>query len=199
MTSSRPSLYLAGPDVFEPDAAARFAAMKRICAKHGAVGLSPLDGPAPERPDRDAALAIFDRNVELIRQSNAVVANVTPFRGPSADVGTALEIGIALALRRPAFGYSRAPHLYPAKVQAGRSTSTKQADAQAFAADGFAIEDFGLFDNLMIVGAIERSGGALFFGEEAAHAVAPGAGLDLFETSVAAAVRHLRSDRQAQQ
>jgi nucleoside 2-deoxyribosyltransferase len=186
-----PSLYLAGPDVFEPDAAARFETMKRICARHGATGLSPLDAPggAP-LSGRVGALAIFDRNAALIAGCDAVIANVTTFRGPSADVGTALEIGMAYALGRPVFGYSRVALEYRAKV-----TTTPPAAGQGdglVAADGFAIEDFGMFDNLMIVGAIERSGGTLIFGEAGLGAGGPGADLDLFERCVAEAALLLR-------
>ena len=36
-------VYLAGPDVFVPDAAGRAAALKSICARHGLIGVSPLD------------------------------------------------------------------------------------------------------------------------------------------------------------
>ncbi len=185
-----PSLYLAGPDVFEPDAAARFEAMKRICERHGAVGLSPLDAPAgAPLAGRVGALAIFDRNAALIGGCDAVIANVTPFRGPSADVGTALEIGMAYALGRPVFGYSRVALEYRAKV-----TTAPEAGqgAPLFAADGFSIEDFGMFDNLMIVGAIERSGGTLIFGEAGDGAGGPGADLDLFERCVAEAALLLR-------
>lgn len=181
-----PSFYLAGPDVFEPDAAARFAAMQRICAEHGAIGLSPLDGDGPMPGGRVGALAIFDRNAALIGACDAVIANVTPFRGPSADVGTALEIGLAFALGRPVFGYSRVALDYRAKV----APEAAGQGARLFATDGFSIEDFGMFDNLMIVGAIERSGGRLIFGD--ADAAGPGADLDLFERCVAEAAMLLR-------
>ena len=35
-----------------------------------------------------------------------MIANLTPFRGPSADVGTVYEVGFMRALGRPVFGYA---------------------------------------------------------------------------------------------
>ena len=45
-------------------------------------------------------------NEELIRSCRLLIANLTPFRGPSADVGTAYEIGFARALKLPVYAYS---------------------------------------------------------------------------------------------
>jgi nucleoside 2-deoxyribosyltransferase len=36
----------------------------------------------------------------------AIIANLTPFRGPSADVGTVYEVGFARALGLKIFGYA---------------------------------------------------------------------------------------------
>jgi nucleoside 2-deoxyribosyltransferase len=41
-------IYLAGPDVFYPDALARSEAMKAACARHGMLGVFPLDPPPAE-------------------------------------------------------------------------------------------------------------------------------------------------------
>jgi nucleoside 2-deoxyribosyltransferase len=35
-----------------------------------------------------------------------MIVNLTPFRGPSADVGSAYEMGFMRALGRPIFAYS---------------------------------------------------------------------------------------------
>ena len=43
--STRPRVYLAGPDVFLPDALAVGEAKKRLCADHGLEGVFPLDNP----------------------------------------------------------------------------------------------------------------------------------------------------------
>ena len=44
------------------------------------------------------------RNETHIRSCQAVIANLTPFRGPSADVGTVYEVGFARALGLLIFG-----------------------------------------------------------------------------------------------
>ena len=44
------------------------------------------------------------RNKADIRSCEAIVADLTPFRGPSADVGTVCEVGFARALGLKIFG-----------------------------------------------------------------------------------------------
>lgn len=123
-------VYLAGPDVFFPDAAARLAAMRTVCAQHGLIAATPLDGL-----DGIAdPFAIARQNEAHIRDSQAVIANLTPFRGPGVDPGTAYEVGFARALGLPVFGWTTVAGAYAARVPP----------------DGLLVEDFGLCDNLMI-------------------------------------------------
>ena len=98
-------VYLAGPDVFLPDPVARAGALKAICARHGLDGVSPLD-LLPGEPDCAGPRAIARRNESHIRRCDAVLANLTPFRGPGADPGTVYEVGFARALGQPVFGYA---------------------------------------------------------------------------------------------
>jgi nucleoside 2-deoxyribosyltransferase len=146
-------LYLAGPDVFLPDPLARAARLKAICARHGLVGVSPLDalpGEPAEWADLPEALRIARRNEAHIASCDALVANLTPFRGPSADAGTVFELGFCRALGRPVHGWSNDATPFADRTRAFLGTCH---------ADGMAIEDFGLADNLMIEGAIAASGG----------------------------------------
>ena len=101
-------VYLAGPDVFLPDAAAVGEAKKRICAAYGFVGLFPLDKDLDLTglSRWDAALKISAANEALMRSCDLIVAHMTPFRGPGMDGGTAFEMGFMRALGRPVFGYS---------------------------------------------------------------------------------------------
>jgi len=154
--ASPPRVYLAGPDVFLPDPLARAAAQKQICAQFGLAGVSPLD-PLTHEPAAWAALPephrIARRNEAHIRACQAILANITPFRGPAADSGTVYEIGFGRALGLPVFGYTYTPGPYAARVPAQAGIMRD--------ADGLAIEDFGLADNLMIVCGIEQSGGRI--------------------------------------
>ena len=101
-------VYLAGPEVFLADAAAMAKAKKAICAAHGLTGIFPTDehGHAPgEDPEW---LRLYRGNEAHLRGCDALIANLTPFRGPSADPGTVYELGFMRALGRPVFGYANA-------------------------------------------------------------------------------------------
>src|SRR6266511_2425820 len=89
-----PVVYLAGPEVFLPKAVEIGEAKKRICEQHDLVGLFPLDGAAqPTGAPADQGHAIFSQCLELMNQCDLIIANMTAFRGPSMDVGTAIEVG----------------------------------------------------------------------------------------------------------
>jgi len=136
-----PKLYLAGPDVFAPDADARFAAMRDACRAAGFEPLTPVDNALPDHL-QGAALAAFIKqaNIDLIRRCAAVVANIAPFRGPNMDPGTAWEIGFAEALGRPVILWSETPVLL-----AARTPGDGKRDPE-----GWMIENFDLAENLMI-------------------------------------------------
>lgn len=134
-------LYLAGPDVFAPDAPARFAAMRTACESRGFEPLTPVDTALPEGlQGRAMATFIKQANIELIRRCDAVVANVSPFRGPNMDPGTAWEIGFAEALGRPVILWSETAALLVARTPGNGVTDP----------DGWMVENFGLAENLMI-------------------------------------------------
>lgn len=169
---SKPKVYLAGPDVFLPEPEKHVALLKAACVDHGLEGVFPLD-VSMECPDCDegsvhsptaqpgyeyracstcggtGSLAtpekIFETNLGLIRSCQGVLANMTPFRGPSADVGTGWEMGFAYGLGIPVIGYTSNPHHYYARVGEYRSKCVKPLF------DDFeTIEDFNLQDNLML-------------------------------------------------
>lgn len=77
-------IYLAGPDVFLPDAVEIGQRKAAICARHGVRGLYPLDNVI-DLTAGDASLAIFKGNEAMMDSADAVIANLTPFRGPGAD------------------------------------------------------------------------------------------------------------------
>ena len=133
-------LYLAGPDVFRPDAiewAARVAARCREC---GHQGLVPLDEACATAHD------IYRNNLRLIAEADAVLANLNPFRGDEPDSGTCVEIGYALALGKPVIGY--AEDLRPLRERL-RATGPG-ADGRYRDGAGNVVEDFGLPLNLML-------------------------------------------------
>jgi nucleoside 2-deoxyribosyltransferase len=148
-------IYLAGPDVFLPDAVAIGRRKVAICETHGLIGLYPLDNKvnlaAPE-----ASLQIFRGNEAMMDEADAIVVNLTPFRGPGADPGTAYELGAMAARQKLCLGYSNDPTFYADRIR--RFTTVTSRDGQLIDADGVMIENFGLSDNLMMIHALDLYG-----------------------------------------
>lgn len=134
-------VYLAGPDVFLPEAAEIGRRKQEICAQHGLVGVYPGEGVDLEAlPESEHAQALFDACVDMMDRCVGGLCNLTPFRGPSADVGTAFEMGYLFARSVPVIGYTAHPHDYAARV----------GDSEHM------VEGFGLADNLMLEGPMLR-------------------------------------------
>ena len=134
-----PTVYLAGFDVFRPDAVAQGERLKACCAAQGWQGLYPLDNALPEGLQGLAAARwICEANLALIRRADAVLANLNNFRGAEPDSGTAFEVGFAVALGKPVVGY----------LDDGRTL--REQLGGALDADGLTVEDFGLPRNLML-------------------------------------------------
>ena len=142
---ARPRIYLAGPDVFRPDAADYLNDLARQCATHGFEALIPADNLVTAAlPLAEVPRAIFDTNMALLRRADGVIANLAPFRGAEPDAGTAFEVGAAVALGLPVVGYGLAG-IYADRVPAQRDTEGVLRDSE-----GMAVEDFGLPANLML-------------------------------------------------
>lgn len=124
-------IYLAGFDVFAPDAIQRGAKMKMMCAEKGFIGLYPFDNEA------DTAQEIFAGNCGLIDSADIVIANLNSFRGEEPDSGTCFEVGYAVAKGKTVYGY----------VSDARSLRKKLGEQDE---NGFSVEDFGLPLNLML-------------------------------------------------
>ena len=139
-------VYLAGPDVFFPNAMEIGQAKKDICAGFGLQGVYPLDADfsclSMAGSPAEAGARSFALMVELMDTCDLVIANMTPFRGPSMDVGTAVEIGYMHGRRKPVFGYTNVVADYADRVEP----------------DGCFIEPFALIDNCMVEGPVRETG-----------------------------------------
>ncbi|MEA2790644.1 MAG: hypothetical protein QOG73_3050 [Acetobacteraceae bacterium] len=155
-------VYLAGPDIFLPDPDAWMERKKAICAGFHLTGVSPLDD-LPHQPAEWTHLPewrrIALRNEYHIRSCVALVANLTPFRGPSADVGTVYEIGFARGLGLRVFGYATVAGMFLDRTLSSIGGCRQENDGSWWDPNGMLVEQFGLFDNLMIEAAISQSGG----------------------------------------
>ena len=148
-------IYLAGPDVFLPDALAVGRRKVEICAAHGLTGRYPLDNVI-DLSAADASLAIFKANEAMIDAADAIIANLTPFRGAGADPGTVYELGYAAGRGKLCLAYSNDPVDYAERVR--RFSAVTARDGLLVDADGLTVEDFGLSDNLMLIHALDGHG-----------------------------------------
>lgn len=154
---ARPKVYLAGPDVFLPNAVEIGGRKKELCALYGFEGMFPFDNEIP--PDHpQAPVLIYRANIDMMRGADCGIFNLTPFRGPSADVGTVYELGFLAGLGTPAFAYSNDAAPLVERVKAGdRGARFDAASSSWRDASSMAIEDHALGDNLMIdVGLAEQ-------------------------------------------
>ena len=156
-------VYLAGPDVFLPDAVEVGRRKNDICRRHGLMGLYPLDNVI-DRTATDASLRIFKANEAMMDRADAIIANLTPFRGPGADAGTVYELGYMAARGKFCLGYSNDPAVYADRVR--RSTQVTVMSGRLVDADGLTVEDFGHNDNLMMIQALDRYGAPLILPRE---------------------------------
>jgi nucleoside 2-deoxyribosyltransferase len=159
-TPQRRRIYLAGPEVFLPHAAELGAEKCRLVAAAGYEGVFPHDPKLKAEPLGQGAEAerIFAANIALLASCDALIANLTPFRGVSADAGTVFELGFMFALRRPIAAYTNTAEAYHVRATAFRARTSGLADADRPACE---IEDHGLSDNLMIEMAVVASGSRL--------------------------------------
>jgi nucleoside 2-deoxyribosyltransferase len=152
------NIYLAGPDVFLPDAVDIGRRKVELCRRHGLTGLYPLDN-AVDLAAKDASLRIFRGNENMMIEADAIIANLTPFRGPGADAGTVYELGYMAGRGKFCLGYSNDPSCYATRVR--EFTDVISRDGRLIDAQGLTVEDFGLTDNLMMIHALDRHGCAL--------------------------------------
>lgn len=182
--------YLAGPDVFLPNAAEHARAKVAICARYGVEGCPPLSedaGALDSLPHDEAWRVIFSKLVAMMEDMDLVIANLTPFRGASADSGTLIEVGWFLGRRRPVFGYSNTATPF---AERSRTLLALQPDPMP----GLTVEGFGLPDNLMVPGAVLWGGGRPMLLPEDGCDRAFDA-LDVFERCVALTASALRGSR----
>lgn len=152
-------VYLAGPEVFLKNAPEILAEKIKICQQMGWIGLSPVDNELPEEGLMGEALAgaIFTGNVEMMDKADAVIANITPFRGPHMDPGTAFEIGYFSAKNKPIMVYTQHSDQLVNRV-VDWSVKITQEGHELRDRNNHLVENFGLKENLMIDSSIDGLG-----------------------------------------
>lgn len=142
-------IYLAGPDVFRPDAADHGRRLVTLCAEYGFVGVFPFDETLPldEVPPQVTAKRIYQSNIVHIETCDAVLANLDFFRGPEPDSGTCFEVGYAIARGKKVVGYVPDGGSFARRI---RQRHPQAAGEGLVDAQGWQLEEFGLPLNLML-------------------------------------------------
>ena len=169
----RLKLYIAGPEVFLANAREIMDRKTALCHQYGFEAICPgdLDIPKADTP-KAFGLAISKVDEDMMNGADGVIANLTPFRGIAADVGTCFELGymcaqgkmVAAYTNVVADHYQRTLDYYGGKVVDG-------ADGHTRGPDGLSLENFDMFDNLMLHGGVERRGGHIAIHSAAADAL----------------------------
>ncbi len=153
--------YIAGPDVFLPNAVEVITAKVKLCAAAGFKALIPGDnaiaGRAAAPANGNISREIYAANAATMKVCDFGICHLTPFRGISADVGTVFELGMLTGLGKPVFGYTNVTADYIDRIwlkqSQGLPPQVKWTDDH-----GWTIENFGNADNLMIDGALAAAG-----------------------------------------
>jgi nucleoside 2-deoxyribosyltransferase len=170
--------YLAGPDVFLPNAVAHAARKVEICRRHGLRGLPPLNQDIKTAAKTlDVWQTIYEKDIAMMARCDIIIANLTPFGGASADAGTLIEVGWFVGRGKPVFGYSNTSESFEFRMR--KQLGDRSAE--------LAIEGFHLPDNLMIVGAVHSGGYSIFVPSD--NKVRGIDALDIFEACAAVAGR----------
>ena len=116
------TIYLAGPEVFYPNAVEIGRNNKQLCKRNFATGLYPLDNEIDTSlPKDEQARIIVEGNTQMIKQADMIFANLSNFRGstqhPYCDAGTAWECGYAIGLGdKIVIGYTDNPNSIPQTI-----------------------------------------------------------------------------------
>ena len=145
--------------MFLPDALDIGQRKRDICERHGLTGVYPLDN-AVDLSARDASLQIFRGLEAMMDAADAIIANLTPFRGPGADPGTVYELGYMAGRGKLCLAYCNDPAPYAERV-ARLTKVMRTSDNRLIDGDGLTVEDFGLPDNLMMIHALDLHGSPL--------------------------------------
>ena len=177
--------YLAGPDVFLPNAVAHAARKVEICRRFGLHGLPPLNQDIETAAKGlDVWQSIYAKDIAMMERCDIIIANLTPFAGASADAGTLIEVGWFLGKGKPIFGYSNASESFEQRMR--RQLGEDCSD--------LGVEGFHLPDNLMIVGAVLSGGYPIFVPSDGAARGIDA--LDVFEACAAAAAQVVGNRKQ---
>ncbi|AAZ11251.1 hypothetical protein, conserved [Trypanosoma brucei gambiense DAL972] len=131
-------IYIAGPAVFNPDmGASYYNKVRELLKKENVMPLIPTDNEAT------GALDIRQKNIQMIKDCDAVIADLSPFRGHEPDCGTAFEVGYAAALNKMVLTFT------------SDRRNMREKYGSEVDKDNLRVEGFGLPFNLMLYDGVE--------------------------------------------
>lgn len=162
-----PKIYLAGPEIFLPNAREIAGKQKTLCEKYGFIGLHPMDNNVNIiGGSLAAANDIYRGDTNQIRKCDILVANCNPFRGALMDDGTAYELGFGNALDKPSYGYVSDADSYIERVTKRYPCHIPRSDKFYIDKDGYLlVDDFGTKINLMMQCGMVAGAGRLVVGD----------------------------------
>jgi nucleoside 2-deoxyribosyltransferase len=148
------SVFLAGPDVYAPGADRLLERKRRLVEAAGLELLTPVLPAAGGRDEAEiTARATYAEVLTELRRADALIANLTPWRGAGCHPGAAFLAGFAAALGKPVFAYMNVEEEGDAELL-GRIERLYGADLGGDGLwrddDGVLIEDLGLPETLML-------------------------------------------------
>ncbi len=164
----KPKLYLAGPEVFLPNAIEHAQFQKQLCEKYNFTALHPMDNTIDfGDKDYDTATKIYRSNIIQIEQADIIIANCNTFRSKCVmDDGTAYELGYGKALGKVLYGYVSNMDKLKNKTIENYPTKFDEKHKLYIDIDGYAvIDDYHTSINLMMQCGMTDSEGRLIQGD----------------------------------
>lgn len=160
---SEPRIYIAGPDIYHPQGLEIAETKKALCERYGLDGVVATDFLAGVQFVGKAgdAAGLFRERLKIIQGCDALVADITPFRGPGMDPATAFEMGAMAALGKPVVAYTLDATPYAermARFHAELDETLTRVGPRLVNPAGAVIEDFGLPEATIITGAALAGG-----------------------------------------
>ena len=150
-----PKAYLAGTEIFFTDSDETQEKYHQLCDKYGIIGYYPPDiAPEDEFKEyvkkddslHEMELQLFTHDLNQIKRTDIIIANLNDYRGNEPDSGTAVECGIAWGYGHRCFAF-----IDDARPMKERFKGVKKVkeDGTATDKDGANLEDFDSPLNLM--------------------------------------------------
>lgn len=163
-----PRLYLAGPEVFLPNAKEYAEWQRALCHKYDFEPLHPMDNNLDlGEMDYSTAIRIYKGDVGQVRKCDIVVANCNPFRSVCViDDGTAYELGFGNALCKPSYGYIKKMECLVTRTIRDYPTELNTVLDLYVDNEGYVVTDaFETSINLMMQCGMTETGGRLIEGD----------------------------------